>query len=225
MENTDIKKLVAFPLFASLGEDELNAFLNASSSFRRAYPKGGVIIAEGENTGNMGVLIEGRCTGESLSEDGRRESVAHIAPGDIFGDILAMDPKAKSPVTVRADAACAVLFIPFSSILGGSCSVSARLLANLLGIVSQKYFALHFRASCISRPTLRGKIAAYLHGMCIETGSRRFVIPFSRAELADFLACDRSALCRELSRMKSDGIIDFEKNRFDISDLNYGEVL
>ena len=216
MEFTDHKKLVSFPIFASLSPDELSQLVKSSGAFCRAFAKGETIIAEGENSGNMGVLISGRCTGESVSEDGRRESVAHFVPGDVFGDILAMDPSSRSPVTVRADSESKVMFFPFSGLLSGSCSVSARLLANLLGIVSQKYFALLFRASCLSKPALRSKILAFLHGMRIETGSASFDIPYTRAELADFLACDRSALCRELSRMRSEGIITYEKNRFTI---------
>ena len=204
------------PLFKNLSPEELREFARGSGSFCRVYAKGEAVIREGESVGNIGVLVSGRCTGESVSEDGRRESVAHILPGDVFGDILAMNKDGKSPVTVRAAAESKVMFIPFVSLLSGSCSVSARLMANLLGLVSQKYFSLLFRVSCVSKPTLRGKIAAYLHGMRIETGSQTFTVPFSRAELADFLACDRSALCRELSRMKSEGLIDYGKNRFNI---------
>jgi len=218
MDVTDYKKLVSFPIFASFAPDELLQLVKSSGAFCRAYPKGGVIIAEGENSGNMGVLITGRCTGESVSEDGRRESVAHFAPGDVFGDILAMDPSSRSPVTVIADSESKVMFFPFEGLLSRPCSVSARLLANLLGIVSHKYFALLFRASCISKPTLRGKILAFLHGMRIETGSSSFTVPYSRSELADFLACDRSALSRELSRMKAEGIIICEKSRMGITE-------
>ncbi len=32
--------------------------------------------------------------------------------------------------------------------------------------------------------------------------------------MADFLGVDRSALSRELSRLKDDGLIDYEKNTF-----------
>ena len=41
-------------------------------------------------------------------------------------------------------------------------------------------------------------------------------IPFNRQQLADYLAVDRSALSAELSRMKKDGLIEFEKNLFSL---------
>ena len=42
------------------------------------------------------------------------------------------------------------------------------------------------------------------------------IIPYNRQELADYLAVDRSALSAELGRMRDDGLIRFERNRFTI---------
>ena len=36
-------------------------------------------------------------------------------------------------------------------------------------------------------------------------------IPFNRQELADYLGVERSALSREMGRMKDEGIIDYNK--------------
>lgn len=216
MKDIPYKELSEMPLFKSLSTAELRAFIKNTGAYCRTFARGGTIISEGESTRSMGVLVYGRCIGESIGEDGRRESVAHIGAGDVFGDILAMDENAKSPVAVLADTESLVLFIPFENMLAGTCSVNARFLANLLGTVSKKYFALQFRASCISKSTLRGKISAYLHGMRREKGTNRFTVSFDRAELADFLVCDRSALCRELSAMRSEGLIEYEKNTFEL---------
>ena len=38
----------------------------------------------------------------------------------------------------------------------------------------------------------------------------------SRQELADYLCVDRSALARELTKMRSEGLIDYDKNCFRI---------
>ena len=40
------------------------------------------------------------------------------------------------------------------------------------------------------------------------------VLPFNRQQLADYLNVDRSALSRELGRMRDDGLLTFHKNRF-----------
>ena len=41
-------------------------------------------------------------------------------------------------------------------------------------------------------------------------------IPFNREELADFLVVDRSALSRELGKLRDEGLIRFERNRFEL---------
>ncbi|MPN35104.1 hypothetical protein SDC9_182599 [bioreactor metagenome] len=49
--------------------------------------------------------------------------------------------------------------------------------------------------------------------------STKFQIPFSRRELADYLCVERSAMSRELGRLKDDRLLDFHKNEFEILDL------
>ena len=39
-------------------------------------------------------------------------------------------------------------------------------------------------------------------------------MPFSRTDWAVYLGVNRSALGRELTRMKAEGLLDFEKRRF-----------
>lgn len=47
-------------------------------------------------------------------------------------------------------------------------------------------------------------------------GTKKFEIPIGRVGLGEFLCADRSALTRELSRMRKEGLIDYEKNTFEL---------
>jgi CRP-like cAMP-binding protein len=47
-------------------------------------------------------------------------------------------------------------------------------------------------------------------------------LPLNREDLADYLGVNRSALSRELSNMKSDGLIEYKKSSFSI--LNYAAM-
>ena len=49
-----------------------------------------------------------------------------------------------------------------------------------------------------------------------RNGSTEFEIPFNRTDMANYLDADRSALTRELARMKDCGLIDFDKRNFKI---------
>ena len=49
-----------------------------------------------------------------------------------------------------------------------------------------------------------------------HNGQKVFSIPYSREEMAKFLCVDRSAMSRELCRMRDEGILKFSKNHFEI---------
>ena len=50
-----------------------------------------------------------------------------------------------------------------------------------------------------------------------ETAGRYdFTIHYDRQQLADYLNVDRTALSKELSKMRDDGLISFKKNQFSI---------
>jgi CRP-like cAMP-binding protein len=61
---------------------------------------------------------------------------------------------------------------------------------------------------------LREKILTLLNQYRHKFGSNEFSLPFDRADMAIYLGADRSALSRELSKLKREGIIDFQKNHF-----------
>ena len=50
-------------------------------------------------------------------------------------------------------------------------------------------------------------------------GGATFSLGSTRENLADFLGVNRSALCRELSRMKAEGILDYYRDTFRILDM------
>ena len=97
-----------------------------------------------------------------------------------------------------------------------SCPFHHRLIENIVRPIGDKNVQLMQKIEVISKKTLREKILAYLQSQAPKDGSRCFTIPLGRLELADYLCADRSALTRELARMKADGLIWYEKNQFQL---------
>ena len=69
-----------------------------------------------------------------------------------------------------------------------------------------------------SPPSIREKLLTYLTRQAERTGSATFQVPMGRTELAEYLCTDRSAMTRELSRMREEGLIDFDKRTFTLLD-------
>jgi len=91
-----------------------------------------------------------------------------------------------------------------------------KMIRNLLLVSSHKNLMLSGRSFHISPKSVRGRIMAYLNSVSLKNHNKIFDIPFDRQQMADYLNLDRTALSKELGRMKKEGIIDFHKNHFKI---------
>ena len=106
--------------------------------------------------------------------------------------------------------------LPFSKLLENPSNSKAynKLISNIVAILADNHSKLVEKTEILCKKTLRGKILAFLEQEAYNAQSKKFTIPFSRTDLANYLDADRSALTRELTRMRDDGIITFEKNTF-----------
>ena len=66
----------------------------------------------------------------------------------------------------------------------------------------------------ISRRTTREKLLTYLSEEAKKQNTASITIPFNRQQLADYLSVDRSAMSNELCKMRDEGLLEFERNRF-----------
>ena len=96
------------------------------------------------------------------------------------------------------------------------CQRHTRLQNNLVKIISQKNIELMEKFNHITKHSTKDKVLSYLQSVSKKYNSKYFDIPFNRQELADYLSVDRSALSFELSKMRKEGILDFNKNHFHI---------
>lgn len=213
-----IKAAEGSPLFKGLKRSEISLFLSEIKVFPVKTQKNEVLIAQGERRSAIHIMLSGEAVGERLGAEGYATVINEFCAGSLFGDMLSGGEE-KSPVAVRMISDGEVLKIPFSSLLmqrEGFSSTREVVLRNLFREISEKYFSLMRRVDMLLCPTLRGKIALYILEQAGE--ERGFASPHSRERQAEILSCDRSALSRELSRMKREGIISVCKARFEILD-------
>ena len=96
------------------------------------------------------------------------------------------------------------------------CRFHTRVIQNLVFSISEKNRRLMHKLDHVSRRSTREKLISYLSEEAQLQGSTKIVIPFNRQQLADFLSVDRSAMCKELARMRDEGMLNFEKNSFEL---------
>ena len=201
-------------LFRGMSARETEMILASASHTEKSYGPREVIVHQGDIIENIGILLEGSAVGKKYTPEGEEIVVSHIGVNNIFGDVLSGAIGFSSPVTVQATHHCRVLFINYQQLLFSDNPATHKVLQNIIQNISRKYFAQNKRMDILMLKSVRSKILSYLEWQKAVHGKNEFDIDLDRRLLADFLGVERSALSRELSRMKKEGLIDCHKNHF-----------
>ena len=207
------------PLFYNIKTDEIDYLLKCLDAKFKTYYKNDFIILADDDISFIGLIIRGSI--HIISEDsfGERNIIAKLSRGNLFAEAFVCAGVKKSPISVMAVEECKIMTIEFNRIITtcpNSCSHHSSLIENMIKILSNKNLMLNNKIDILSKRSIREKLLAYFSILIKENKSNNFSIPFSRDELADFLCVNRSALSREITNMKNDGLIDFNRNNFTV---------
>lgn len=210
-------------LFRGLADEELAEALKNLGAEERRYSRGETVLSAGQPTEKMGLVLAGGVTIESCDLWGNRSILSHVGPGEFFAETYAMLPAEPLLVDVQANEVSRILFLHIGGLarIAGEEPWQRQVLTNLLGISAEKNLRLSARSFHTAPKSIRGRLMSYLYAQAVQQGSTEFSIPFDRQQLADYLNVERTALSKELGKMKRDGVLDYRKNRFRlIGELN-----
>ena len=208
-------------LFRGTSEEELPILLDCLAPTTREYAKNELILRQGEDVSAVGLVLSGRA--QVIEEDfwGNRSILADAWPGDLFAEAYAFLPGERLRVSVVAAEPTGVMLLDAKRMLevcSSACRFHTRLVQNILAESARKNLALTRKVSHMSKRSTREKLLSYLSGQALGAGSDAFEIPFNRQQLADYLCVDRSAMSSELCKMRDEGLLVFDKNRFQLKE-------
>ena len=205
------------PLFDKIAQNDIKSLLNCLSAKNKFFKKNDFIFLEGDKSTHVGIILSGSvCV---VKEDfwGNRAILAKLGEGDLFGEAFSCAEIKSLPVSVVASENTEVILIDYKKIItncSSACVFHTYLINNMIKILANKNIMMTQKIQHIVKRTTREKLLSYLSEQAMIHKSNNFQIPFNRQELADYLSVDRSAMSSELSKMKDDGIIEFNKNEF-----------
>ena len=212
-----IEEIRKNPLFKSIETEELQAMMQCVSAREVSFKKGEFIISSDDTLHLIGLVLQGSV--EMVNEDhyGRKSILTVMYTDGLFGETFACAEAKRRIVSFQAHEDCTVLLMDYDRIMH-SCKVTClfhhRLIENMVTMIAAKNLELMEKADIISRPNMREKILAYLQKLAQTHASNTFTVPLNRTEMAEYLCVDRSAMTRELSRMREEGILEFQKREF-----------
>ena len=214
----NLEKLSEYGLFNNISVDELSVMFGCLKHRQRHFEAGEIIGITSPDR-QIGIVTEGRVS--MVSEDvwGTSTLLAVLSEGDVFGESFICGDNENDLITFVAHSSCSVLMIDYSQVFH-SCTVSCifhhKLIENMISLIADKNCKLMVKTCIVSQHSLRRKIQMFLSMQARTKGSTAFEIPYNRTQLAEYLATDRTALARELRKMKEENLIDFHKHTFEI---------
>ena len=165
----------------------------------------------------MGLVLNGSV--HIIKEDfwGNRDILAEVGVGGLFAENYAFLANVPLEVSVITTEQTEILFLDVRRLISdaiGHRESNLILIKNLLAILAQKNLMLTRKMEYLSQRTTKEKLLSYLSAESQRQKSSQFTIPFNRQQLADYLAVDRSALSASLGKLRDEGILEFNKNRF-----------
>ncbi len=205
------------PLFTKIRKEDLRPMLACVGGYAKSFDKGTHLFLSDEPTPSAGVVLSGSV--QILKEDvwGGKSILTVSHTGDLFGESFVCAGEGKLRVSFFAPEDTVVLYLPFQRVMhscSNACQFHHQLIENMMTMVAVKNIKLMEKLEITSKKTLRERILTYLSAQAQECGQKYITISMNRNELADYLCADRSALSRELSNMKKEGILDYDRNTF-----------
>ena len=204
-------------LFAGVEEEDVFSMLSCLGARLRTYKKGEYVLRQGQCLSDILVLAEGSLYIQKDDYWGNRSILGHIGVGEIFGEAYASPESGALLNDVVAVENSSVFFFDVKRVIttcSSACRFHTLVVQNLFFAISEKNRSLVQKLDYLSRRTTREKLISYLSEEAKKQNSAYFTIPFNRQQLADYLSVDRSAMSNELCKMRDDGLLEFEKNRF-----------
>ena len=207
------------PLFIDIEEENLLRMLGCLGARVHYFDKKYTVFSEGSPAKYLGIVLSGSVQITQVDFEGNRSILGEMHTSEVFAEAFACAEVQALPVSVIMNEPGEIMLVDCSHVLHtctNHCTFHQQLIFNLMKDLALKTIFFHQRMEITSKRTTREKLLAYLYSQAKKTSSPSFEIPFDRQELADFLEVDRSGLSSEIGKLKKEGIIQAEKNKFTI---------
>ena len=199
-------------LFQNVSVESIEKMMPCFDMKKRSFSEKDIIpTIEGKNE-YICLLLEGAVSVSRISIDGSLDLLEYLEDTGVFGDAFAFSNREDEFITV-CEKDCSVLFIEKGQITkrcSNACQHHTQVVENMLQLMSNKVVHLTEKVDILSHRSIRGKLMSYFRIQSTKQGNLAFELPFSLLKLANYLCIDRSAMMRELKKMKDDEMIEMD---------------
>lgn len=203
-------------LFKDISIDEYKSLLACLNARTKQFKPGSTICDYDQGFHDIGIIGKGSASVVRYEFNGARTILERLGPQDIFGHLLSYEGSEHAGISVISDSLCEIMFIQYTTVgspCHKSCAYHHQLTQNLLDLITERALSLSRRVEVLSQRTIREKLICYFMQLAAQAKSSTFQLAFTMVDLADYLSIDRSAMTRELKRMKEEKLIQMDKRK------------
>ncbi|MFR5601881.1 MAG: Crp/Fnr family transcriptional regulator [Lachnospiraceae bacterium] len=201
-------------LFYQISSEEFQTIKSCLFAVSRHFDAGETACTFDEDDNSIGVISKGSLSIIRYEINGNRTILECLGEKDIFGTAISVRTAFQEDIAAICDSDCEILFFDYARLVSPctkACRHHLQLIENLLSIFAEKTLFLRERVEVLSKRSIREKLLSYFFQLSAKSGSLSFQLPLSMIDLADYLSVDRSAMTRELKKMKEEQLLSMEK--------------
>jgi CRP/FNR family cyclic AMP-dependent transcriptional regulator len=205
--------LASVPMFSGLQRDELLKF--AELTRERTYPKGSVILFQGDPGDSLYVLRQGRAKVVLIGEDGREVILGVLEPGAHFGELALIDDQPRSAhVIAMEDSQLLILRREdFRRRVEANPSVAWALLTEL----SRRLRRADQKIGGLVLLDVPGRISRLLLDLSAESSNGTIEKPLTHQTIAQMIGASRETVSRAMKEFQEEGLIRVERRRIAVA--------
>jgi len=199
-------------LFENVSAESIEKMVPCFDMKKRSFSEKDIISTTEGAKQYVCLLLDGAVSVSRISIDGSLDLLEYLEGGGVFGDAFAFSNREDEFITV-CEKNCSVLFIEKNQITkrcSNACQHHTQVVENMLQLMGNKVVHLTEKVDILSHRSIRGKLMSYFRIQSTKQDNLTFELPFSLLKLANYLCIDRSAMMRELKKMKDEEMIELD---------------
>lgn len=205
-------------LFKGIEQADCRRMISCFNADIKKFKSGSRIMDYSDNPDKLGIILNGTAVMVRYDINGVRSIMESLGEQSVFGVYFTFTASQRSGIEIIAETECEVMFVRRSEITKrceNACQCHSMVVENLLELMSEKAISLNERIEVLSQRSIEDKLIICLSIIEEKTPKGKAPqIPFSTTALSDYLCVNRSALQREIARLKKDGILTISKRKF-----------
>jgi len=206
-------------LFKCFSYDELDKLFTKENYKIKKYTKNSVIYFQNEKCESLDVILNGIISIQKIDSEGDILTIYDFMGGNVLGENLLFSHRDAYPMTVITKSDATILHVKKDLILN-LCQYNVNFLKGLLQSLSDKTLILSDKIKSLTLKTIRQCIIEFLLFEYYSQKSLNIKLNMTKKELAEKIGVQRSSLSRELNKMRSEDLINYDARYITIKNLD-----